>query len=118
MEMLVNDGMVERKQGVGTVVISNHPASAPDWISSCLLCAFDDGGEDEPAVKKVLSSSIVPAEEETAEALDVPVGTRLFRLDRLQCVGSHPCFREIDYLPESLAPHAMERDFQRESLRA
>jgi GntR family transcriptional regulator len=40
MEVLVNDGMVERKQGAGTVVISNHPASAPDWISSCLPRAF------------------------------------------------------------------------------
>jgi GntR family transcriptional regulator len=118
MEMLVNDGLVERRRGIGTVVISNRPSSALNWVSSCLRRSVVEESGGEPAVKKVISSSIVLANEETAQALDVPVGTRLFRLDRLRCSGTHPFYRETAYLDESYVPHAIDHDFQKESLRA
>jgi len=118
MEMLVSDGLVERRRGVGSVVVSNRPASALHWMSSCLQRSVAVESDGPSPFKRVLSSSIVPANDETSQALGVPMGTRLFRLDRVRCSGDDAFYRETAYLAESYAPSAIEHDFSKESLRA
>ena len=115
MELLVGDGLVERRRGIGTVVVSNRPATAFKRVSSYVKRTTADAVTP---VKHVVSATVVPASSELAERLEVEKGTQLFRLDRVRCSGDIAYYREIIHVVLSTAPGILRRDFSTESLRA
>lgn len=115
MELLVNNGLIERRRGVGSVVVSNRPSSALSGVSETLKKTM---GDDEPPEKEVVSADYVPADEELASIFKVTAGTDLYRLERIRVSAGHPYYHEVVYLECSYAPDAIEHDFSAESLRA
>ena len=115
MELLVSNGLIERRRGRGSEVVSDRPSSALRRVTSYLKRTVSD---DAAAQKRVISAEIVPADSECAAALGVKEGTPLYRLERVRCAGDTPYYSEVIHLTESHVPHAMERDFSKESLRS
>lgn len=115
MELLVSNGLIERRRGRGSVVVSDRPSSALRRVTSYLKRTVSD---DAAVQKRVISAEIVPADNEGAAALGVEEGTPLYRLERVRCAGGVPYYCEVICLTEAYVPHAMERDFSKESLRS
>ncbi len=91
---LVVEGRLERTQGSGTYV------SEPKVIQLRQLSSFteDIGGRRDDARSEVLDISRVPVDAETARALDVAVGTKVQRVERLRIVSDEPIAHEVAHL--------------------
>jgi GntR family transcriptional regulator len=59
------------------------------------------------ANSKVLSFDTIPATEEMAAALRIPVRETLVRLRRIRCAGSSPMGIESSHVPERLCPELL-----------
>jgi len=119
MQMLVEDGLIERRRGVGSVVVATRPKTALNWASSALKLIDDQPTNAVGKVEKhILSSGVVLAGSKASGALNLPLDTPLFRLDRVRCKGETPYYRETVCLEAGYVPSAPEHDFSKESLRA
>lgn len=95
IQTLVDKGMLVRKRGVGTQVVH-----APIRRTVELTSLNDDlrrAGEHPSTV--VLHLEAIEADEEPAEHLKVPVGTGVWRLDRLRYVADEPLALMRNYVP-------------------
>lgn len=115
MEMLSNNGMISKKRGVGSEVISNRPNTSPSRVTSYLKKNVDDRVAAE---KRLVDASIIPAPADVAETLGISEGTQAYRLRRVRYAGDEPLYFEVNYFERAFLPHAIERDFSKESLRA
>ena len=118
MGMLVDDGLVERRRGVGSVVVATRPKTALNWTNSSLRLSDDPSIGVGKVEKRVLDAGVVLADPKASGALNLPLDTPLFRLDRVRCKGETPYYRETILLEANYVPGATERDFSNESLRA
>lgn len=114
MELLANDGFIEKRRGHGTYVIDNRVKNDP---TSVIAYSRDNIFDKKAAYKAVVSHTIVDAADEKVELLEVKPGTPLMRLERVRYAGEDPMYIEVNYLEHALMPEAMERDFSKESLR-
>lgn len=114
MEMLANDGMVHKKRGYGTVVISNKPKNSPKRVVS-----YTRKNDIDPVtpIKKVIDKCIMKAPTHIAEKLNIAMDSEVFCLKRVRCAGSRPFYVEINYFDARYVPDIMSRDFSQESLR-
>ncbi|AEB06244.1 transcriptional regulator, GntR family [Coriobacterium glomerans PW2] len=115
MEMLAANGLINKRRGHGSEVVSNHPSSALQHVKSYLKKNVVDKSTSE---KRLIDATIMPAGKEIAAALDTDPGTELYRLRRVRYSGEQPFYLEMNYYERSFVPHAIEHDFSRESLRA
>lgn len=114
MEMLANDGLVQKKRGYGTIVISNTPKSSPKRVVSYTR---KNSIENVTAIKKVVNKQMIKAPKEIADKLNIAENSELFELKRVRCSGDEPFYVEINYFAKEFVPGIMERDFSKESLR-
>ncbi len=114
MEMLANDGLIQKRRGYGSKVISNYPNISPSRAASYIRKSEDD---KVPPEKRVIESHIIPADKEVATALNLAEGTPVFNLERVRFSGEKAYYIEANYLEEKLVPDAINRDFSEESLR-
>ncbi|WP_136609266.1 GntR family transcriptional regulator [Sinomonas albida] len=86
MDELVRAGLLVRKRGVGTQVVSNQVRRHLELSS-----LYDDlsRGGQEPTTK-VLSFRHGPAEPEIADRLQLPSGVGVYHFSRLRSVGDKP----------------------------
>lgn len=108
-------GIVRREQGRGTFVEKPKVQQGPR-----ALTGFTDEMRRHglPAASKVLEKSIMEATPELAEALQVPVGSRLFVLKRLRLAEGEPMGIQTAHLPMELVPGLMDEPFENISLYA
>jgi DNA-binding GntR family transcriptional regulator len=95
IQTLVDKGMLVRKRGVGTQVVH-----APIRRTVELTSLNDDlrrAGEQPSTL--VLGLEAIEADDETAERLKVPVGTGVWRLDRLRRVADAPLALMCNFVP-------------------
>lgn len=114
VEMLTNEGMVEKKRGYGTIVISNKPKMSPTRVVSYTR---KNHADYKSPIKKVIDKSFIEAPKEIAQKLHLSDGSRIFKLTRVRCAGEIPYYVEINYFDENYVPGIMSRDFSKESLR-
>ena len=114
MEMLANDGMVNKKRGYGTVVVSNTPNTSPKRVVSYTR---KNNADHVTPIKRMIDKRIIAAPKEIAIKLHLPDESKLFQLKRVRCAGERPFYVEINYFDERLVPGIMDRDFSNESLR-
>lgn len=115
MEMLASNGLIEKRRGHGSEVISKTPNTSPRRVTSYIRKSV----EDHTAPQKLqLESETEAAEAHVSDALALPIGTPVFRLKRIRCAGDRPFYLEINYFEQSFMPDAVNRDFSKESLRA
>lgn len=108
---LVVDGRLARTQGKGTFV------AQPKLLVVRPLTSFSQDLQSEgwrPG-SVVLDISLVPATDEAAERLQVPVGALVHRVERLRTSGDEPIAHEVALLPGPL-PDLAERLAEHSSL--
>lgn len=114
MELLSNNGLVNKHPGIGTIVVSNVPSTSPNRVVSYTKKKDED---HVIAIKKVISKNMIPASKEIAQKLQIEEGCELFQLKRVRYAGREPFYVEINYFDKTLVPMIMTRDFSKESLR-
>ena len=115
MEMLVNNGLIVRRRGCGSEVVSAKPATALRSVESCIKRLTSD---HVIPIKRVVSAEMTTAGKDVADALNVRTGSSVYRLERVRCAGETAYYRETIFLADDYAPAILEHDFSRESLRA
>lgn len=114
MDMLVNNELVIKKQGQGTIVISNQPKDSPRRVVRYSKKKKED---HVIAVKKLIEKKTVHATTEIAENLKLTKGTPLICLKRVRYADVEPYYIEINYFEKAYVPEVLHHDFMSESLR-
>jgi DNA-binding GntR family transcriptional regulator len=111
IQELVQKGLLVRKRGVGTQVV--HPkVRRPVELSSL----YDDlVNADRAPRTEVLELTVVPAGQEVAAALEVPVGTEVTWIERLRYAGGEPLALMHNAIPVGLI-RLTERDLAEHGL--
>lgn len=100
MQHLVSAGLVVRRRGVGTIVTATQIHRAVRLSS-----LYDDlKAADHTPRTQVLSHQSVPADEQVAAALKMPVGTPVVKIRRLRLSDGEPLALMTNYLPAEHAP--------------
>ncbi|MDO5714645.1 MAG: GntR family transcriptional regulator [Tissierellia bacterium] len=112
--LLADSGYVQRKKREGTKVINRKiPQSFTHVIQS-----YNQEMEQKGLIPKtnVLGFSIENASTEVADALDIEVAAKVYKLIRLRFTNDAPIVIVTTYLPEKLLPGLNKYDFRKESL--
>jgi len=98
MQHLVNKGLLARKRGVGTQVVTNRIRRQVEFTS-----LFEDLERDgrRPSTQ-VLSVEVVPAAAAVATALGLDEGRPVLSVDRLRFAEEQPIALLHNYLPEGV----------------
>ena len=115
MEMLANNGLIEKRRGHGSEVISTSPSSSPQHVASYIKRSVSDKAVPE---KRLIDAGLMPVSAEVAEALGVAPGTSMYRLRRVRYSGDMPFYFEVNHFEGNYLPNVLARDFSKESLRA
>ncbi len=94
MQHLVDKGLVVRRRGIGTRIVSPKVRRSLELSS-----LFDDltSSGQRPATS-VLRYGPIEADEIVAAALDVPVGTEVLQVERLRSAMDQPIAKLTNYL--------------------
>jgi GntR family transcriptional regulator len=87
LDALLASGLITRRQGVGTFV--NAPGETVKSLK--LIGSLDDlASYSAPLQHKIVAKEAIPAPPTVAEALDVPAGTPVTRLEAAVSLGGEP----------------------------
>jgi DNA-binding GntR family transcriptional regulator len=95
IQTLVDKGMLVRKRGVGTQVVHGPIRRTVELTS--LNDDLRRAGEQPSTV--VLALEAIEADDDTAEHLKIPIGTPVWRLDRLRRVADEPLALMCNFVP-------------------
>jgi len=113
VHILVEEGWLRREQGRGTFV--TWPTLSPVFFR---LVSF---GEDmrqrglEPNTN-LLSVKVIPADEEVAHRLQIPVGEKVIEIRRLRLADEKPMAYETRHLAYDLCPQLLDEDLENQSI--
>ncbi|MCL6600236.1 MAG: GntR family transcriptional regulator [Alicyclobacillus macrosporangiidus] len=114
MQELAISGYVTRQPGRGTFVTKPNRIDQP--VSALTSFTADMQAQGIVPSSTVLAQEVVPATEREASALSVEVGEDLFHLRRVRNGDNTPLLIESVYVPLSVCPGLIDRDFQIGSL--
>ena len=114
LDMLVKEGHIRRERGRGTFVA--HPR-LEHGMTRIVSFTEDMRQRGFSPGTRILFSGLVPAPANIAEALKVPVGEELARIDRLRLADDEPLCVEESFLVHRYMPGILEHDLSRNSLR-
>jgi GntR family transcriptional regulator len=114
LDMLVNEGLIYRQRGRGSFIA--HPTLEQ---SMTRIVSFTEDMHQRGFTPgtKVLSASLIPAEEYIAGMLQVPVGEQLACLRRLRLADGEPMSVEESYLIHSYCQDVLQHDYAKQPLR-
>lgn len=93
---LVNEGLLYRKRGKGTFVISSVPEK--EIYSS----VFFTSGQNETTIHKLLDYTIEKADSDIAKVLEINEGDEVINIQRLGIEDGEPMSIEYTYLPKKI----------------
>lgn len=105
---LIEDGYVVRRQGSGTYV-TRRPSLRNSLDTNFSYTEFLEASGLR-AGKQVLGARMVPADAETAEALDLEVGSQVAEVRRIRTADRQPAIYSIDFLPGDIIDSVDQRD--------
>lgn len=106
---LIDEGLLYRRQGLGTFVAYPHVERDHTRLTSFFESAKQKGILAEA---KVLNLEIVPARKKVAEALDIAVGDAVIHVRTLRYANRIPITVHDAYLPEALFSPIMSEDLE------
>jgi GntR family transcriptional regulator len=110
---LVHEGLIRREQGRGTFVTPARPRS-----TFFTLTSFDEDMRQQhrqPSTR-LLTKDLQPAAPEVAERLALTTDEPVIHITRLRLANDEPVAFECRYLAQSLCPHLLDDDLERESI--
>ena len=114
LAQLEQEGVVERVKGKGTFIA--HPRTSESLVHS-LVGLYEDVERRGGHVRSdVLRHETELADGEIADALEVPVGTRVVVLSRLRHVDGEPWSLSTTWMPESVGIVTLGADLEEGSL--
>ncbi len=111
---LVDGGYLIRKKAKGTFV--STPTANVERLSTQEAFRETVIRKGDIPVTKVLSMEVLDADEQTAELLNVDVGTRLIRIHRLRYASDVPVSVSSSYLPYAKCSFVLEHRFVSDGL--
>lgn len=109
LKALSNDGRIYAVRGRGTFVSSQRVSKSEK------LTSFSEDMQSRGLAPgtRVIDSTLVPADAEVANALEVAPGTEIYHLERLRLAAGVPmCFEQI-WLPSVQFPGLLSQDLER-----
>ena len=100
MDELVRSGLLVRKRGVGTQVVSSQ-VRRPLELSSLFDDLTNNGSKP---TTDVLSFSHIEADAPTREALQLPAGAKVYHFTRLRKVGGKPLALMENWVRDDITP--------------
>jgi GntR family transcriptional regulator len=110
---LVNEGLFYREQGKGTFVSQRKITQQLIHLTGF---TEDIRARGQRPGTKVLSATMHPADEETAEKLRINPGTPIFRLQRLRLADDEPLAIELSQISFKGCEGLLEEDLEHNSL--
>lgn len=110
---LAREQRIERTRGRGTTVLG--PRMDRDFAGT-LSFAQEMQRRGHAAATRLIDSGREPAGEVAARALEIPVGSPLFFLERLRLADDEPLLLERAWLPAGPFPGLLEIDLEQHSL--
>ena len=103
---LASEGLVVRRQGLGTFVVEHTPAH----VLFRFFNLFDEGGRAVIPDSRDSRASLASASSEERQALGLDRHAKVIRILRTRTRDGAPLMRETIALPEALFPGLAERD--------
>ncbi|QEY33676.1 GntR family transcriptional regulator [Caproiciproducens galactitolivorans] len=113
IDELVNEGYLYKVQGKGTFVKSDAYSQDLISITSCTQDVINLGMTPS---RKVISASVLEADNKRCRNLELGKNEKVFRLERVYYADSEPINHTVTYLPYKLFPGIEKYDFSKESL--
>lgn len=110
---LVNEGLFYREQGKGTFVSQRKITQQLIHLTGF---TEDIRARGQVPGTRVLSATMHPADEETAEKLRIAPGTPIFRLQRLRLANDEPLAIELSQIHFRECERLLEEDLEHNSL--
>jgi GntR family transcriptional regulator len=114
LALLVKDGLIYRRRGLGTFV---SVPKIEQGLNRIISFSEDMRRRGFQAGTTVLSSGLLPAPQEIAERLEMVPGDEIAYLERLRLADGEPLSIEISHLVHELCPGILQQDFARAPLR-
>lgn len=114
MDLLVNDGLIVRQRGYGTVV---QKPKIEQTLNRVIHFSNEMERKGYHSSTTMLANEIVFANKTIAEALNIKEGTKLIHVNRLRHANGEPMCIENAYLIYTKCPKVLEQDFSKKSLR-
>ncbi len=114
LDIMVNDGLIHRRRGRGTFVAK---PTIEQSLTRIISFWEDMQRRGMKPGTKVISSEILPAPEDVAEALDIEAGEELASLERLRLADDEPMSIEHSHLVHHYCRGIMKNDYANQSLR-
>src|SRR5512142_743803 len=113
IEGLVDEGLLYRRQGVGTFVGLPHLQRDHTRLTS-----FFDKAENEGVQVKarLLKLEVIPAKPKVAEALDIPVDSPVIRVQTLRFANHVPITVHDAHVPQNLFPNRVNENLETQHL--
>jgi GntR family transcriptional regulator len=111
---LIEDGYVVRRQGLGTYV-TRRPSLRNSLDTNFSYTEFLEASGLR-AGRQVLSARMIPADVDTAEALDLGVGADVAEVRRIRTADRRPAIYSIDFLPGDIITTVEQRERFRGSI--
>jgi GntR family transcriptional regulator len=113
LSALVDAGVLSRRPGRGTMV---QPKRLGYPVGRLMSFSDEFAGASEPAHAGVIERTVVAADADLADRLEVATGARVFRLKRVRYVGQRPVAWQQSQIPFHLVPGIEALDFSTASL--
>jgi len=111
---LVNRGVIERQRGKGTIVAR---PKINEYLMAKLIGFYADmKAQGLTPVTKLLSQEIIEADDILAYYLDLNVGDKVAKIERLRYIENEPILTVTTYIPYNLCPTILEEDLENNSL--
>lgn len=116
MALLVEDGLVIRKRGVGTRVISKQAQRIPlkitgnfrDWVDSAV-------GQKQRLKVDVLEIALSTCPQSVAKILSIPADSKIWRMKRIRKLNTEPISYYINHVPPELLTDVSPKEFEKGS---
>jgi len=99
LSSLANDGLIVRKRGKGTFVSKKHTPFEPPKFTGFIEDLISMGIRTK---SKILNICMVEGPQTIQEHLELEVGTKLFRIEKIRLVEGSPFSYVLNYLPPDI----------------
>ncbi len=110
---LVNEGLLLRKRGIGTFVVSPRMTRHYSQLKSLFEEAVEQGLHPS---SRMISIEVIPSSVELAEKLKIDPGSDITRVKRLRLLDGKPVAIHVAHVPLSVYPRLSEVNLEVESL--